>query len=116
MLAALRDVLDGALIVQDAALVVENGARVLGNPDGVAVLAMDARLEAADLAARLDDAHEFFAASRVDVELALDVAQRRDELLRHREAVDARERGVRVEVAAVRRRAKDALDGVFEEA
>src|SRR5690606_19548175 len=114
--AAFRDVLDRAFVMQDAAVVAEDGARVLRDPDDVAILAVDLRLEVADRAARLDDAHELLAPRRVDVELRADVLQRLDELLRRREAVDARERGIRVEILAVRRRAEYPFDRVLEEA
>ena len=53
---ALGDVFDRAFVAHELAVLVEHGARVLGDPDDVAVLAIDLRLEAADRAPRRDSA------------------------------------------------------------
>src|SRR5690606_5894594 len=112
----LGHVFDRAFVVAHAALGIEDGARVLADPDDVAVLAIHLRLEAGDLASRRDDPHELLAPAGIDVKLMTDILERRDQLVRRIEAVDPREGRVRIEIAAFRSRAKDAFDRVVEEA
>src|SRR5690606_18337646 len=84
------------------------------DPDDLAVLAVHARLEVADRAARLDHLHELLAPLGLDVELPPDVPERLDQLLGRVVTVDPRKRRVRIDVTAVRRRPEDPFDRVLE--
>src|SRR5690606_2542398 len=84
--------------------------------DDVSVLSIDLRLEPAQRSTCLHDAHELLAPRGLDVKLLANVLERGDDLVGGVEPVYARERRVGVEILPVGRRAKDALDGVLEQA
>src|SRR5579872_2208378 len=112
--APLGDVLDRAFIADQAAILAVHGARILGDPDDIAVLSIDLRLESGHRATRLHDVHEFVAPVFLDVELAADVTHPRHQLLGRFEAVDVSERRIRIEELPIRGGAEDALDRIVE--
>ena len=113
---AARDLDDRALVVEQVSLGVAHGAGVLRDPDDGAVGTAYLRLESTHRVVLLEQAAELVTPLRIDVEAAGNVGQAGDQRRRRRVAVDAGERRVGAEVAAVGRRLEDALDGVLVDA
>ena len=79
---AFGNVLHRPFIIEQAALGVADDPGVFGYPDHTPVLAIDLRLESGDDSILLDQPDEFLAPARLDVNLMLDIADRRDQFFR----------------------------------
>ena len=109
---ALGDVLDQALVAEQAAPRIADGADVLAHPDELAAVALPADLEVLDLALLVEQAAHPVVRLVVDVEAA-EVGGHQD--LARRVSEHAQQRRVRVEDLAGRRRAVEADRHALEE-
>src|SRR5918995_6829040 len=112
---ALGNVLYGALVARDPAPGVVDGARVDGDPHVASVFAKHLHLEAAHEAVPQREPVDLLPAFRLRVELATDVRDGLQQLLRGLVAEHAGHRGVGRQEPPLDRRLEDPLDGVLED-
>ncbi len=98
---ARADVLDRALVIEQPAAGGADFAAGLGDPDHRTVAAPHLRFEPGHLSVLAHDADELRPARGIDIELAADIGEPPQQLLRARIAVDARQRRIGGEIAAV---------------
>ena len=110
------DVDDGALVVAEATVGVADGARVLRDPRGRAVPAVDLGLEFPNDVVLFEQATKRRPPRRVDVELTGDVGEPSDQLVGRVVAIDTRQCRVGAEVATIGSGLEDPLDRVLENA
>ena len=115
-LLAFRDVLQGALEMENGPSGIPHDPRILRNPNDAPILASHLALEIRDRAFGGGAMKKFRPPLRLEIKFSRSVGQFRNQLTRRIVAENARHRGVRAQATPVRREQKNTLDGILENA
>ncbi len=113
---ALGDVLHGAFVADELAAGASHHVRVLGYPDACAIAPIDLGLEVEHLALLLHQLAEHFATPTLDVQATLYVSEIGHQFGRTVVSVNARQRRIGGQIAAIAGGLENALRSVLEDA